>query len=73
MLATQLISRVRDTLGIELPLRQVFEAPNIAELAKIIDNIKQSSATTKTPALVPISRESRRMKLSSLNKENQEK
>ncbi|MCT7951958.1 amino acid adenylation domain-containing protein [Ancylothrix sp. C2] len=71
LLATQLVSRVRDTLGIELPLRQVFEAPKIAELAKIIDNIKQSSTQTKTPALVPISRESRRMKLSSLNKENQ--
>ena len=71
LLATQLVSRVRDTFGIELPLRQVFEAPNIAELAKIIENIKQSSNQTKTPALVPISRESRRMKLSSLNKQNQ--
>ncbi|HEY9811290.1 MAG TPA: amino acid adenylation domain-containing protein [Halomicronema sp.] len=73
LLATQLVSRVRDTLGIELPLRQVFEAPNIAELAKIIGNIKQSSTQTKTPALVPLSRESRRIKLSSLNKENQGK
>ncbi|MFB8791840.1 MAG: amino acid adenylation domain-containing protein [Potamolinea sp.] len=70
LLATQLISRVRDAFKMELPLRSVFEAPTIAELAKVIESFKDSNAKSQTPALVPISRDSRRIKLSSLNKES---
>lgn len=70
LLATQLVSRVRDAFGIELPLRSVFEARTIAELSKLVESFKKKNSTSKAPALVPISRESRRMKLSSLNKEN---
>ena len=69
LLATQLASRVRDAFGIELPLRCIFEAPAIAQLSQIIESLKDSQAKSKAPALVPISRASRRMKLSSLNKE----
>lgn len=70
LLATQLISRVRDAFGVELPLRSVFEAPTIAELSKAVDSLKDSKAQTKAPALVPLSREVRRIKLSSLNQES---
>ncbi len=73
LLATQLVSRVRDAFGVELPLRSVFEAPVIAQLSSIIESFKQSNAKSKAPALVPISRDSRRMKLSSLNKESKER
>ncbi len=73
LLATQLVSRVRDAFGVELPLRSVFEAPAIAQLSEVVESLKHSSAQTKAPALVPISREARRMKLSSLNKENKQK
>ena len=69
LLATQLASRVRDAFGVELPLRSVFEAPAIAQLSKVIESLKNNKTQTKAPALVPISRESRRTKLSSLNKE----
>lgn len=72
LLATQLVSRVRDAFAVELPLRSVFEAPTIAELSKAIASFQQTTTQSKAPALVPISRENRRMKLSSLNKENQQ-
>ncbi|MEG4504364.1 amino acid adenylation domain-containing protein [Microcoleus sp. F6_B4] len=68
LLATQLVSRVRDAFGVELPLRRVFEAPTISELSKIVESLKDKNAKSDAPALVPISRASRRRKLSSFNR-----
>jgi amino acid adenylation domain-containing protein len=72
LLATQLVSRVRDAFALELPLRNVFEAPTIAQLSKLVEGLKQKNAQ-QAPALIPLSRENRRVKLSSLNKENKDK
>ena len=32
-----MVSRVRSALGVELPLRQIFEMPVLADLAREID------------------------------------
>lgn len=39
LLGIQLISRIRDTFGVELSLRSVFEAPSVAELSAEIERL----------------------------------
>src|SRR6185436_19662110 len=39
LLGTQLISRIRDTFQVEVPLRMVFEAPTVAELSAEIERL----------------------------------
>ena len=38
LLGTQVIARLRDAFGVDLPLRAIFEAPTVAELAAEIDD-----------------------------------
>jgi amino acid adenylation domain-containing protein len=61
LLTTQLISRVRELFHIELPLRQVFQQPTIAELAKAIEQAGNSGLTKDAPKIVPVPREARRL------------
>jgi len=44
LLATQVIARIRQHLQVELPLRHIFAAPTIAELADQIEKMKISQA-----------------------------
>jgi acyl carrier protein len=56
LLAAQVISRVRDTISIELPLRSLFEAPTIAELASRVENLLSNGQSVQAEPLLPIPR-----------------
>ena len=57
LLATQLMSRVRNTLGVEVPLRQLFEGPTVAELAQYIEVAVKTEAHLQAPPIVPVARD----------------
>ncbi|HEV2734116.1 MAG TPA: AMP-binding protein, partial [Longimicrobiaceae bacterium] len=63
LLATQVVARIRDRLGVELPLRAVFEAPTVAELAARVDGLR-GGAGERTDTRIPVVQGPRRFPLS---------
>ncbi|MFI0822795.1 amino acid adenylation domain-containing protein, partial [Streptomyces sp. NPDC021115] len=64
LLATRLVSRVRSTLQVELPLRAIFESTTVAALAPRLTEVDQAVpalVATARPDVVPLSLEQRRM------------
>jgi non-ribosomal peptide synthetase component F/ubiquinone/menaquinone biosynthesis C-methylase UbiE len=58
--ATQLISRVRHTFGVEIPLRELFERPTVASLSEGIERARQLMNNELGAApLLPVSRDER--------------
>ncbi|TCP59138.1 amino acid adenylation domain-containing protein [Tumebacillus sp. BK434] len=53
LLAMQLMTRVTETFHVQLPLRTMFEAPSVAELADKIRHAGSSEEESVTIALVP--------------------
>jgi acyl carrier protein len=47
--ATQVISRLRENLSLELPLRYLFEQPTIEDLAVVVTEIQTTLQRLQTP------------------------
>jgi amino acid adenylation domain-containing protein len=57
LLATQVMSRLRTTFGIEMPLRDLFTAPRLADLAIRVEAALRAGTPQIATPLVPVPRE----------------
>ncbi len=57
LLAAQVISRLRSAFGIELPVRDLFEAPTVEDLAARVEAARRTGAELTVPELLPVPRE----------------
>jgi hypothetical protein len=56
LLVTQIVSRVREALGVELPLRTLFEAPTLDAFSSHVVAARESSGTTVSMPMRVVSR-----------------
>ncbi|MBW8873687.1 MAG: amino acid adenylation domain-containing protein [Acidobacteria bacterium] len=57
LLATRVMSRLRSTLGIEVPLRDLFAAPRLADFAARVEAVRRTGAVPPAPPLLAVPRE----------------
>ena len=57
LLATQVISRIRKTFEIDLPLRALFESPSVAALAERVQALQREQRGINTPPFERVARD----------------
>jgi amino acid adenylation domain-containing protein len=55
--AAQLASRIAMALGVEIPLRAVFESPTVASMAVQIDELRAAGEGLQAPPVLPVPRD----------------
>lgn len=55
LMATQVVSRLRQAFGVELPVRELFGSPKAAALARVVDQQRQLPGAA-LPAVTPVPR-----------------
>ncbi len=56
LLATQIMTRVRSTFQVEVPLRALFEGPTVTALAKAVEAARLKPGTAEATPLLPVPR-----------------
>jgi acyl-CoA synthetase (AMP-forming)/AMP-acid ligase II/acyl carrier protein len=62
LMATQVVSRIREKFRVELAMRILFEKPTIGGLSQAIETAQSEGAEDEAPAIVPVSREAYRVR-----------
>jgi acyl carrier protein len=57
LLATQIVARLQEAFNKEIPLRVLFDAPTVAELAQELETIIREGHASSLPPIVPVSRD----------------
>ena len=57
LMATRVFSRIREAFRVELPLKTLFDAPTLTELASVIEKAMGTDSETVSPPLVPVARD----------------
>ncbi|MBN8229301.1 amino acid adenylation domain-containing protein [Corallococcus macrosporus] len=56
LLAIRLIERLEQAVSVRLPVRTLFDSPNIAELARLVEPARNDGRRLALPSIVPVER-----------------
>ena len=57
LLAARVVARLRESFGVDLPLRAIFESPTVAHLAGVVEAARADGEALSAPPLVRVPRE----------------